>query len=206
MTDRSNGYEGAAAEFLAVRGGPRSTRIGAEKVRTWARQLPRGCAVLDLGCGSGVPITEVLIDQGLAVYGVDASPSLVSAFKQRWPDAPIECEPVEESQFFCRQFDAVLAWGLVFLLSAPSQRKLIRRINNALKSGGHLLFTSPAEAVAWNDAITGQLSRSLGAAEYQRELSSVGLTVIDQYYDEGRNHYFDVVKEPGRAVTEAGIR
>jgi 2-polyprenyl-3-methyl-5-hydroxy-6-metoxy-1,4-benzoquinol methylase len=80
MIDRSNGYEGVAAEFLAGRGGSRSTRIGAETVRVWARQLAQRSSVLDLGCGSGVPIREVLIEEGLAVYGVDASPSLVSAF------------------------------------------------------------------------------------------------------------------------------
>lgn len=202
LIDRSNGYEGVAAKFLAGRGGPGSTRIGAERVRTWARQLPHGSTVLDLGCGSGVPITEVLIDQGLVVYGVDASPSLVAAFRQRWPDTPVKCEPVEESQFFCRQFDGVLAWGLVFLLSASSQRELIRHIGGALKPGGHLLFTSPAAAVAWDDVMTGQGSLSLGAAEYQRELSSVGLTVVDQYDDEGRNHYFEVIKESGPAVEQ----
>ena len=200
MIDRSNGYEGIAKEFLASCGGRGSTRIGVDKVRTWARQLAPGSTVLDLGCGSGVPITEVLIDRGLTVYGIDASPSLVSAFKQRWPDTPVKCEPVEESRFFGRQFDGILAWGLVFLLSAASQRDLIRRISDALKPGGRLLFTSPAAAVAWNDAMTGRASRSLGAAEYQRELSSVGLAVIDQYDDEGRNHYFEVMKEPGGAV------
>ena len=62
MVDRSNGYEGVAAEFLAWRGGPGASRIGAEAVRRWARRLPEGSTVLDLGCGSGVPITEVLIE------------------------------------------------------------------------------------------------------------------------------------------------
>ncbi len=199
MIDRSNGYEGIATEFLASRGGRGGTRIGVDRVWTWAGQLARGSTVLDLGCGSGVPITELLIDRGLAVSGIDASPSLVSAFKRRWPDTPVACEPVEESQFFRRQFDAILAWGLVFLLSAATQRDLVRRISDALKPGGRLLFTSPAEAVTWNDAMTGRPSRSLGAAEYQRELSSVGLAVIDQYRDEGRNHYFDVVKQAAGA-------
>lgn len=200
MIDRSAGYEESAAEFLAGRGGSRSTRIGAETVRTWARRLAPGSAVLDLGCGSGVPITEVLLDRGLVVYGVDASPSLVCAFQLRWPDARINCEPVEESGFFGRQFDAILAWGLVFLLSGRAQRDLIRRISGALKPGGHLLFTAPAEAVAWNDAMTGHASLSLGAAEYESELLNLGLTVVDQYDDEGKNHYFDVVKEPDREV------
>jgi len=194
MVDRSNGYEGVAAEFLAWRGGPGASRIGAEAVRRWARRLPEGSTVLDLGCGSGVPITEVLIELGLAVYGVDASPSLVSAFQKRWPHTPIKCEAVEESAFFGRTFDAVLAWGLMFLLSASDQRKLIGRTSEALKAGGLLLFTSPAEAVTWNDVMTGQSSRSLGAPEYRRLISSSGLAVVDEYDDEGKNHYFEAVK------------
>src|SRR6185312_10611728 len=187
MIDRSNGYEGIGGRVPAGRGGPRSTRIGADTVRVWARQLAQGSSVLDLGCGSGVPITEVLIEEGLAVYGVDASPSLVSAFKQRWPGMPVNCEPVEESSFFDRQFDAVLAWGLVFLLSARSQRELIGRISVALRPGGRLLFTAPEQVVSWTDAMTGRESRSLGAAEYQHEMSTVGLSLIDQYDADGKN-------------------
>ena len=54
--------------------------------RSWGiNGLDPESAVLDLGCGSGVPVTEILIGQGLAVYGVDASPSLVSVFKHWWP-------------------------------------------------------------------------------------------------------------------------
>jgi len=67
MTDRSNGYEGVAAEFLAGRGNARtrSKGIGVKAVREWARTLPRGAAVIDLGCGAGFPITEVLVMEGL---------------------------------------------------------------------------------------------------------------------------------------------
>jgi SAM-dependent methyltransferase len=87
MMDRSNGYEGVAAAFLAGRGGPASAGIGASTVRAWARTLPSGIAVLDLGCGSGIPITQVLVEEGFEVYGVDASPSLAAAFRERFPNA-----------------------------------------------------------------------------------------------------------------------
>src|SRR6476620_10900651 len=49
--DRSNGYEGIAPQFLARRGSGRSTGIGVNEVRKWARTLPPGAAVIDLGCG-----------------------------------------------------------------------------------------------------------------------------------------------------------
>jgi SAM-dependent methyltransferase len=193
MVDRSNGYESIAAEFISIR----SATIGVKWVRDWAKALPRGAAVVDLGCGSGFPITEVLMAEGLSVYGVDAAPSFVQAFRRNLPNTPIACEAVQDSKFFDRTFDGVLAWGLMFLLSPGDQRRLIQRIADILVPGGRLLFTSPAEIGFGNDVMTGLESRSLGAEEYRRRLSAVGLSVASEYddEDEGKNHYFDVFKE-----------
>jgi SAM-dependent methyltransferase len=193
MVDRSNGYESIAAEFISIR----SATIGVKRVRDWAKALPRGAAVVDLGCGPGFPITEVLVAEGLSVYGVDAAPSFVQAFRRNLPNTPIACEAVQDSKFFDRTFDGVLAWGLMFLLSPEDQRRLIQRIADILVPGGRLLFTSPAEIGFGNDVMTGLESRSLGAEEYRRRLSAVGLSVASEYddEDEGKNHYFDVFKE-----------
>jgi SAM-dependent methyltransferase len=190
--DRSNGYEGVAEEFLARRGSSRSTTgVGVNEVRRWARTLPRGAAVIELGCGPGIPITEVLVAEGLNVFGVDAAPSFVEAFRRNLPSTLVVCEAVQDSRFFDRTFDAVLAWGLMFLLSAEDQHRLIERIAGILVPGGRLLFTSPAEPVVWNDAMTGLESRSLGAQEYRRQLLAVGLSISNEYEDVGQNHYFD---------------
>ena len=189
--DRSNGYEKVSAEFLAHR----STRVGVNAVRKWARLLPRGGTVIDLGCGPGRPITEVLVAEGLNVFGVDAAPSFVEAFRRNLPNTPVICETVQDSRFFDRTFDAVLAWGLMFLLGAEDQHRLIRRIADILMPGGHLLFTSPAEPLVWNDAMTGLESRSLGAKEYRRQLLGVGVSISNEFEDEGENHYFDAFKK-----------
>jgi 2-polyprenyl-3-methyl-5-hydroxy-6-metoxy-1,4-benzoquinol methylase len=194
MTDRSNGYEGVAQEFLAGRGGSCSAGIGAKTVRHWARTLPRSAAVIDLGCGSGIPITEVLVAEGLNVYGIDAAPSFVRAFRRNLPNTPVICEAVKESTFFGRTFDGVVAVGLIFLLSREEQERLIKRIASILTPGGRLLFTSPEEPLVWNDAMTGLESRSLGAEEYRRLLRASGLSATGEYKDEGRNYYFDALK------------
>jgi 2-polyprenyl-3-methyl-5-hydroxy-6-metoxy-1,4-benzoquinol methylase len=166
-------------------------------VRDWARTLPPGATVLDVGCGSGLPITKVLVTAGLNVYAIDAAPSFVHAFRNNLPQVPVACEPVEDSSFFGRVFDGVVAWGLIFLLPADEQRRLIQRVASIVKPGGRLLFTSSAgtEPLVWTDAMTGLESRSLGAAEYRAALASVGLTVIREYEDEGENHYFDALKQ-----------
>jgi SAM-dependent methyltransferase len=199
--DLANGYERVSAEFLAGRGRAPSTGIGAGRVRDWARRLPRGACVLDLGCGSGLPITKVLIDEGLDVYAVDAAPSMVAAFRENHPQVPIACESAVESSFFARKFDAVVAWGLVFLLSVDEQRLLLYKVADVLLPGGRLLFTSVEQPLAWNDIMTGLESRSLGAPEYRGVLSSVGVAVTSEYEDEGQNYYFDAVKGPMSATT-----
>ena len=196
MKDLSNGYESISAEWLATRGNgrTRSDAIGVKEVRRWAKTLPPQSSVIDLGCGPGFPITAVLIEEGLEVFGVDAAPSFVAAFQQNLPGTPVVCESVLESSFFNRKFDAVLSIGLIFLLRADEQRRLIQRFADALVPGGHLLFTAPAEPGIWTDVMTGLQSTSLGAEEYRSQLAAVGLSVTAEYEDEGQNHYFSALK------------
>jgi SAM-dependent methyltransferase len=194
--DRSNGYEAVSEQFLARRGSGvnQSNAIGVKEVRKWARTLPRGSSVIDLGCGPGFPITVVLVEEGLKVFGVDAAPSFVAAFQRNLPGTPILCESVLESSFFGRTFDAVLAIGLIFLLKPEDQRRLIQRFAEILMPGGRLLFTATAKPSVGNDAMTGFESVSLGAEQYKELLEAAGLSVGEEYEDVGENHYFDAFK------------
>jgi len=194
--DRSSGYEAVSEEFLARRGNnrTRSTAIGVKEVRAWAKTLPPAGSVIDLGCGPGFPITAVLVEEGLQVFAVDAAPSFVAAFQRNLPGTPVICESVLESKLFDRTFDAVLAIGLIFLLKAEEQHRLIQRFSEILVPGGRLLFTSTAKPAVWNDAMTGLESISLGAEEYRKLLRAAGISVVAKYEDVGENHYFDAVK------------
>ena len=189
--DRSNGYDAVAPEFMRRRG---QSSVGIATIRAWARSLPPGAPILDLGCGHGLPISMALMNDGFVVYGVDASPSLIAEFRRRFPRAQAACEPVEGSRFFNRTFDGALAVGLMFLLPAVAQRELIRRVASALNPGGRFLFTSPAQACTWTDMLTGHESLSLGLEEYHAVLSKAGLTLAGEHVDEGGNHYFDACR------------
>jgi SAM-dependent methyltransferase len=192
--DRSNGYEGVSEHFLARRGRAPSIGIGVKEVRSWARTLPPGSSIIDLGSGPGFPITAVLVEEGLNVFAIDAAPSFVAAFRRNLPGVPILCEAVQDSGMFNRTFDSVLAWGLMFLLTAKDQQRLIHRFAEILAPGGRLLFTSPAKPAVWKDGMTDLESVSLGAGQYKKQLAAVSLAVIQEFDDEGENHYFDVLK------------
>ncbi|HSR50331.1 MAG TPA: class I SAM-dependent methyltransferase [Acidobacteriota bacterium] len=189
--DRANGYETFASEFMARR---KQSRIGVATVRRWAKTLPRGATVLDLGCGCGMPISGALLEDGFQVYGVDASPSLIQAFRSRFPQAHVACETVAESAFYGREFHGVVAVGLMFLLNAEEQRDLIAKVALALVPGGRFLFSAPVETGTWRDVLTGRQSLSLGAEAYQEAISEAGLSLIAEPVDEGENHYYETQK------------
>ncbi len=186
-TDRSSGYEAVADEFAARR---RALGIGLGTIQRWARQLPAGATVLDLGCGSGDLIAKELSRLGFSVAGIDASATLIAEFHRQIPEALWACEAVEDSTFFGRKFDAVLAVGLLFLLPEDTQQTVIRKVGDALEVDGSFLFTAPRQACEWADVMTGQRSVSLGARQYEAVLLRTGLVIIENYVDEGENYYF----------------
>jgi len=186
--DPSHGWNAVAQRFIQAR-----SRIGADTVRLWAKQLPPGGDILDVGCGYGEPISAALVEDGFRVFGVDASPVLVAEFRRRLPCAQVACEPAEASGLFQRKFDGAVAIGLLFLMPAEDQRRVIERVAGALEPGGRFLFSAPRQACKWADTLTGRPSRSLGEAEYQRVLDQAGLRLSGHFVDEGDNHYFDAV-------------
>ena len=187
--DKSNGYEEVAPAFIAGRGSD-SAETGASDVADWSQTLPRRATVLDLGCGTGVPISQVLIERGFQVYGVDASPTMVAAFRARFPDVRIECAAVEESDFFGRTFDGVVAWGLFFLLDAEVQRRLLAKVAAVLPGGGRFLFTAPSQSCSWADIMTGRTSISLGYEVYRHALHAEGMSLVETHRDNAGNHYY----------------
>ena len=136
----------------------------------------------------------MLTEEGFTVFGVDASKTLIEAFRKGFPSAFAEYAAVEESDFFQRTFDGVLAWGLIFLMQKDTQSVVIHKVAQALNPHGKFLFTSPKEAVSWRDALTNRESISLGAERYQKLLNAEGLDVVGERSDEGDNYYYLVSK------------
>jgi cyclopropane fatty-acyl-phospholipid synthase-like methyltransferase len=146
--------------------------------------------VIDLGCGTGFPVTKILTEAGLQVYAVDASANMVASVREHFPDVTVACESVEETLFFNRTFNGIISIGVMFLLSEAAQRLFIHSMAAALNPGGKLLFTAPLQKATWKDVLTQLPSQSLGADEYRRLLITAGLSIGEEFEDEGGNHYY----------------
>lgn len=187
-TDSATAYETHALEFLRARD---HSTIGTAVLQAWCASLSPDAEVLELACGAGFPVTRILQEAGLLVWAVDSSPTLLAHFQKRFPLVSVACARVQDSTFFSKQFDAVLAIGLLFLLDEADQLALIQRLASHVKLGGRLLFTAPLQACQWRDASTGFVSHSLGQGAYVACLQAHGFVIIGHYVDEGENHYYE---------------
>lgn len=170
----------------------RSSVIGLPEVEELTRSLPTGARVLDLGCGTGVPIAQFLIDSGFEVFGIDSSSKMIASFRGRFPTAHASCEPVEESDFFGVLFDAVISWGVMFHLEPTNQKIVIEKVGRALKDGGRFLFTSGEREGTVDGVMNGVTFRyfSLGVDSYEKVLNENGLDLLDYGKDKADNYVY----------------
>ncbi len=85
--------------------------------------LPSAASVLDLGCGSGSPVARYMVECGLHVTGVDASPTFISLCRQRLPNHEWFVEDMRSLRLSHR-FDGILAWDSFFHLRPDDQRRM----------------------------------------------------------------------------------
>jgi cyclopropane fatty-acyl-phospholipid synthase-like methyltransferase len=187
-TDSANAYDLTAQDFLNARD---HSKIGADVIAQWSCTLSKDAEVLELACGGGYPITRVLHEAGLRLWAIESSTNLVAEFQRRFPDVRVQCAKVQESDFFGKTYDAVVAVGLMFLLSETEQAALIHRVAKVLLPSGRFLFTAPLQRCQWDDATTGIASQSLGRTGYEDCMRSAGLSLIATYTDDGENHYYE---------------
>jgi 2-polyprenyl-3-methyl-5-hydroxy-6-metoxy-1,4-benzoquinol methylase len=105
-------------------------------------RLEKGAAVLDLGCGCGLPVAKSLVQAGFTVTGVDLSDVQVQRARRLVPDATFLRADASDVSFPARSFDAVVSLYMFIHLPMDEQAPLLRRIAEWLRPGGILLATT----------------------------------------------------------------
>src|SRR5437762_2183044 len=99
----------------------RSLRVGVSDVESIIERLPPHADVLDLGCGTGVPLAQLLAGRGLEVFGVDSSVAMIATFRKNIPSARSELSRMEDVELPENAFDMAIAWGSLFHLAVEVQ-------------------------------------------------------------------------------------
>ena len=142
--------------------------------------IPAAGTVLDIGCGSGIPIASELTLRGFRVTGVDSTSTMLSMFQNNVPQASAHLSDMRELSLNQR-FAGLLAWDSFFHLCPDDQRAMFSRFADHALPGGSLMFTS---GTAEGDAI-GELEGeplyhgSLSSSEYRSLLEANQFDVVD---------------------------
>lgn len=67
-------------------------------VRKAISLLKAGSRVLDVGCGTGVPVSQMLADAGMKVTGLDIAPKMIELASDRVPNGSFEVSDMLEYQ------------------------------------------------------------------------------------------------------------
>ncbi len=104
----------------------------------------KGASVLDLGCGTGMPVMGYLLGEGMHVTGVDASYRMLEIAKANLPTSEF-IEADMRTLCLNRKFDAIIAWHSFFHLPSEDQPFMFHTFKKHLNNNGVLLFTSGNE-------------------------------------------------------------
>ena len=141
--------------------------------------LPSGAWVLDLGCGGGAPVAVNMVNLGLRITGIDASPTLISLCRARMPDEEWIVADMR-SVSLGATFDGILAWDSFFHLKPDDQRLMFDIFAEHSGDRTILMFNGgPSHGeVVGNYRGEPLYHASLGPLEYEACLARIGFEVI----------------------------
>jgi SAM-dependent methyltransferase len=129
------GYNQIALRYLEWSS---TSTVRVKYVQRLLQRLPEQAEVLELGCGAGVPCTQILA-QHAHVTANDISAVQIALAKERVPGARLIQGDMMSLNFDEGRFDAIVALYSIIHLPREEQRLLMKRLAEWLRPGGHLL-------------------------------------------------------------------
>lgn len=137
----TNGWEDSAAAWIADMGehGDFGRRYVLDPVMLPLALANGAKTALDVGCGEG-RFCRMLTAGGIAVTGIDPTPSLIEHARKRDPEGTYVETDAANLPFGDGTFDLVVSY--LSLIDMPDVAPAIAEMTRVLKPGGHLLIAN----------------------------------------------------------------
>jgi SAM-dependent methyltransferase len=151
------------------------------------RLLPASAAVLDLGCGCGVPVARFLASVGHHVTGVDISDVQIERARRLVPTGTFLRADATRLDLPPASYDAVVCLYAIIHMPLADQPRLIEKIASWLRPGGRLLITAGDSAWTgtednWLDGPATMWWSHADAHTYRSWLQRAGLTITAENF------------------------
>jgi len=169
-------YDAVATEWDRIRDRSLFERPWLDRMLSFAP----GRRVLDLGCGSGRPIAQYLVDRRCRITGIDGSPAMIDLFRRNVPGAEAQLADMRSLELG-RAFDAILAWDSLFHLSPDDQRAAFSGFAAHAAPNAALMFTAGPTAGEPIGNVAGRkvYHASLDPEQYRHELAAAGFQLLE---------------------------
>lgn len=117
----------------------RYEQIQREKYEIVTENLSRAGKVLDLGCGTGMLLSELARRSGFAV-GIDSSLEMLELARKRRGNAALVLADADHLPFADRSFDAVVS--VTLLQNMPNPAATVKEVARVTKPEGVLIITT----------------------------------------------------------------
>jgi len=189
------GYDAVSMAYRDDQGHPNpATDERTDRYRGWVDELARalrpGGAVLDLGCGAGLPAARELAERGFEVTGLDISGVQIERARRLVPGAEFIQADMATWDAAPGSFDGVISLYALIHVPLQDQRELLPRIRRWLRRDG--VFLAIVGRERWT-GIEGYLGAAMfwdhaDTATYLEWLRQAGLSPVwNRFVPEGPN-------------------
>jgi ubiquinone/menaquinone biosynthesis C-methylase UbiE len=113
-----------------------------EQIDEFMKHLPDKGIVLDIGCGGGVPVLKIIIENGFTAKGIDFSKGMLELAKKNVPEAELVMGDVMKTDFEPKSFDGIISTYSIIHIHRSYHPALYQKIFSWLKPGGVMMVST----------------------------------------------------------------
>mgnify|MGYP001615104394 CR=1 FL=1 len=175
------GYNKVASVYLANRDRLKSGKY----IQQLLKYVPKNSTILDLGCGAGVPVDDVLLKAGHEVIGIDISIEQIKLARKMCPGGQFVVGDIQNLQKNEYQVDAVVSFYTIFHIPRTKQGELLKIMASFLPKGGMFLITMGDREFEGEHNLHGtkMWSSQYGTVKNKKLVEAAGFSIITDELD-----------------------
>lgn len=156
------------------------------------KMLPQQASVLDIGCGDGLPVDNLLIKNDFLLFGLDISPVQIERARKNLPQGSFSVKNMLALKAGDYRVDGVVSFYALFHIPRDRHLEMLKKINSFLPEKGILLITmGDKDFEGYHDLLGTKMWSSHFGIEKNRELLiQAGFKIVlDKIDDSGQERH-----------------